>query len=371
MTKLIFSVLLFFILPGNLLAKKISAVALLTDFLFFSPNKDGIQDDLILYPKLENVKSVAGWELQLRDASGTIRRTIASTKNLPSSFLWDGTDDFGAPCAEGNYEVILAVWDTKNRHFPAPSLAVTLDLTPPTISLDIDEKSIFVKEDLLSFPTFYLSAVDLSGISNWKLELQDPNKQEFYSQSSTHSLPTDWIIPPVSINPAVKKFTALLFVIDKAGNKGTSPPIELTIRKEPAKKSEEIASNDAEGPFLQMTTILFVSELFGPDANYGSSLLPQAKILLDPISKTLLDSTGSRATVLGHVDSGKNRNEDKALSSYFAWRVFSYLVREKRVDKNTVAVRGMGSDVPIGDNRTSLGRARNRRIEIQFFLPQE
>lgn len=372
------------VLPSKLWAKKVPAVTLNADFLYFSPDKDGVQDQVTFQPKLQRIKSLSGWELQVRDAIGTIRRTFSGTKKVPESIVWDGADDFGAPCSEGSYPVLFSIWYSKNKQLDAPSLKIGLDLTPPTLSLSSEEKSARVVDELLILPTFYFSARDFSGISDWKLKLQDENKQELYSHSASGTPPPFWKVPSFTAAHAPTKITALFFVTDPAGNSGTAVPLDLSLKKQRAKKPIETASpapaprsqpaeksKEYEGPFLQMTTIIFLSELFGTEAEYDSPLLSQARILLNPVAKVLQDNPGSRIIVLAHVDAGKSPEEDRALSSYFAWRVFSFLVREKGVDREAISVRGMGSAVPIATNQTSLGRSRNRRIEIQFFLPQE
>jgi len=71
------------------------------------------------------------------------------------------------------------------------------------------------------------------------------------------------------------------------------------------------------------------------------------------------------------VDPKKSDKEAKAHSSHYAWRVFSFFVKDSGVARNSVSVKGLGAEVPIATNRTRLGRSRNRRIEIQLFLPSE
>lgn len=370
----------------DLWAKKDAKVTLQTDFLAFSPNKDGVQDQVTFRPIVENVKAVGTWELQLRDALGMIRRTFSGSKNLPESIPWNGTDDFGAPCAEGSYQVLFSLWDSKHRQKDAPSLSIALDLTPPTISLSSEEKSAQLKDELLLLPTFYLSAVDLSGIHSWKLKLQDEKKQELYFQAGKETIPSSYQIPPLTVSPSPEKLTLIFSVMDTAGNSGDSAPLDFPVKKEVTKKLSETLSSsplataktknlpkekELEGRFLQMTAILFISDLFGANAVFGTPLVSQSRTLLNPVAKTLLDSPGARATILGHVDATKSAEDDRALSSYFAWRVYSYLVKEMGVDRDAVTVKGLGSSAPIAENRTPLGRARNRRIEIQFFLPSQ
>lgn len=384
-----------FVFADRGMAKKNPSVTIEAESSFFSPNKDGVQDEIIFKIQAIQLKSVLSWELQFQDSAGVVRKTISGTKKLPASIIWDGSDDFGAPCLEGAYQVSFKAWDEKNQLLSAPPLRVVLDLTPPTISLTAPTKTFFLpllktegKEGTIPPPvytpkvgqdpqtgggtipsaTFYFSAVDLSGIAKWKLQMLDSNKQEFFSEDSTAPLPAAWRLSGKKVSIPIGKTTAILFVTDQAGNRGSSPPIELEVQTQSEQKSAPAEKGEVE-QFLQWTNILSISDLFGKDADNQSALSPQASVLLDPLAKAILDSPGARTTILGHVDSRKNPKEEKALSSYFAWRVYSYFVRQKGVDKNAIAVKGLGADVPIADNRTLLGRARNRRIEMQIFLP--
>lgn len=364
---------------GPLLAwgHKPPVLELSADSLFFSPNKDRTKDEIKFRVREENLKSIVSWEVQVLDSAGSVRKTFSGTGELPRSVTWDGQDEFGALCAEGTYEVFLRAWDKKNRHFVTTPLRVVLDLTPPTASLSASEKRFMLNDGMAAPVTFYFSAVDLSGIGAWRLDILDANRQEFFAKSSTGALPSSWVYHGDKV-PAGRA-TALLVVTDLAGNRGSSPPLEMgsgpgaasapPAASNAAENPDREAAEDYTGPYAQLTAIMSVADLFGKGADNQSLLSPQAGALLDPIAEAVLSAPGARMTILGHVDRQKTPEAARALSSYFAWRVFSYLVKNKGVDKSVVSVKGLGSSLPIGDNRTAQGRARNRRIEIQLFLP--
>lgn len=363
--KLLSIFIAFSLLPCSLVfAKKIPSATLTADNLFFSPNKDGIQDEIIFRIKTEKLKSITSWHIKIKDSAGVLRKTVSGSQNIPESVSWDGEDDSGALCAEGNYEVNLELLNEKNKQVVAPPLKVVLDLTPPTISLNAFVKTIPIKESILPPVTFYFSAVDLSGIVNWKLQLADQKKQEFFSELSSAPIPSSWVFPGGKVDVLPEKIIAILSVTDQAGNRAESPPIDIKIEKSSLSTQKTVRS-----PFLQMTVILSISDLFGNGADGKSQLLPHAAVLLNPLVKAISDTTGTRTTILGHVDLHQNSQESKVLSSYFAWKIFSYFVKDKGIDKSLISVRGFGAEVPIADNRTLLGRARNRRIEIQIFYP--
>ncbi len=390
----------------NASAKKEASATLDPDVIFFSPNADGKQDSINFKINTDNVKNVSTWEIQFRDATGVVRKTISGLKKVPESVHWDGLDDFGAPSLEGAYDATIKVWLKNGDKVQSPHLGIILDITPPTVSIDCSSEYIFIKEGLMQPAAFNFSAVDLSGIAEWTLSLTDEDKREIYVDHSTQALPQTWTTKEQKLNYNLSKITAQLLVKDLAGNPGSSPPTALlaivqsqsgsegnqadlssspppvaskNITKSQTKVSEpdralptnQRSSNQKTMSYFQMTSIISIIDLFGANATFGSPLLPQAKILLEPLARTLREAPGAKVTVIGHVESMKSGKESKSHSSHYAWRVFSYLVKEGALNKEMVAVKGLRSEVPIADNSTRVGRERNRRIEIQLFLPAE
>jgi len=339
---------------------------------FFSPNKDGVQDVLTIGITAERLKKVSNWEFRVQDAAGSTKRTITGVKTLPAAIDWDGLDDFGAAVSEGNYHATLVAWDTKEGILTAPSLTAGVDVTPPTVSLSQNKNA--PKGD--GGVHFLASAVDLSGIDHWKLEFQDWGGKSLNVQSSSGSVPSNLLWIPDKTVDLPGRGVAILTVADRAGNRGSSPPVELEFVQEvPRTVPREFVAFKSSPPppakkYFQMTTILSVSDLFGPDAARGAALRREAASALDPLVQALAQNPGARAVVLGHVDTQKTVQDTRSLSSYFAWRAFSYFVKDKGIEKDRVSVKGLGNDVPLAREDTPAGRSRNRRIEIQIFFPE-
>jgi OOP family OmpA-OmpF porin len=106
---------------------------------------------------------------------------------------------------------------------------------------------------------------------------------------------------------------------------------------------------------------------FAADAFFDfdkSKLKPDAQAkLADLVDKT----KGVNLEVIiavGHTDSvGKDAYNNK-LSVARAEAVKTFLV-SKGVEKNRVYTEGKGSKSPVADNKTSEGRAKNRRVEVE------
>jgi outer membrane protein OmpA-like peptidoglycan-associated protein len=88
-----------------------------------------------------------------------------------------------------------------------------------------------------------------------------------------------------------------------------------------------------------------------------------AREALAKLSGIVLAYPGLRLQVEGHTDSTGSHVFNQKLSEQRATTVRDYLVQQG-VDMNAVSAAGFGEGVPIADNTTSVGRQKNRRVEI-------
>jgi chemotaxis protein MotB len=93
--------------------------------------------------------------------------------------------------------------------------------------------------------------------------------------------------------------------------------------------------------------------------------------VLNKIGVILAKYADSDIEIEGHTDSvplngGRYENND-VLSSYRALAVFDYLKDNAAIDPGVMKHSGRGEYVPIADNSTPEGRAKNRRVEIKIF----
>ena len=90
--------------------------------------------------------------------------------------------------------------------------------------------------------------------------------------------------------------------------------------------------------------------------------------LLDDAVSLLKQYETLRIRISGHTDSKGKRAKNQKLSEDRAASVKNYLTG-KGIESSRVETRGVGPDEPIADNKSSAGRAQNRRIEFEL-LPQ-
>jgi outer membrane protein OmpA-like peptidoglycan-associated protein len=90
--------------------------------------------------------------------------------------------------------------------------------------------------------------------------------------------------------------------------------------------------------------------------------------LLDDSVRVLQQFPDLRIRISGHTDNTGKASRNQKLSEDRAAAVKAYMV-SRGVDESRIQTRGAGPDEPIADNRSSLGRTQNRRIEFEL-LPQ-
>ncbi len=106
---------------------------------------------------------------------------------------------------------------------------------------------------------------------------------------------------------------------------------------------------------------------FAADAFFDfdkSVLKPEGRAKLDDLVSKMSGLNLEVIIAVGHTDSVGSDTYNQKLSIRRSEAVKSYLV-SKGVEKNRVYTEGKGEKQPVADNKTSEGRAKNRRVEIE------
>lgn len=99
----------------------------------------------------------------------------------------------------------------------------------------------------------------------------------------------------------------------------------------------------------------------------SAELLPISKATLDEVAGILLSHSAIQSLeVAGHTDASGAPMTNKAISLMRAKAVVEYLI-SKGVDKGLLSASGYGSEKPIAENTTAVGRAKNRRVEFNIL----
>ncbi len=104
----------------------------------------------------------------------------------------------------------------------------------------------------------------------------------------------------------------------------------------------------------------------------GSTLLKDdAKPILDQVGLILERYADGTIEIEGHTDnvpmSGAKYSNNNELSSGRALSVFDYILSITNLDPANVKHAGRGEYLPVADNSTPEGRAKNRRVEIKIY----
>ncbi len=93
-------------------------------------------------------------------------------------------------------------------------------------------------------------------------------------------------------------------------------------------------------------------------------LKPEGKSKLDDLAQKVKDLTLEVIIAVGHTDSVGSDEYNQKLSVRRSEAVKAYLV-DKGIDAARVYTEGKGEKQPVADNKSSEGRAQNRRVEIE------
>lgn len=154
------------------------------------------------------------------------------------------------------------------------------------------------------------------------------------------------------------------------------------VREEQLKESEELAEKIAEAvgennlqkdvdiefnsQYVQLT--LKGSMLF----DSGSAQLKQEAIpTVAKIGVILERYADSTIEIEGHTDnvpmSSARYANNNVLSTFRALSIVDYLAENTNLDRALIKHSGRGEYVPVADNSTAEGRAKNRRVEIKIY----
>lgn len=95
-----------------------------------------------------------------------------------------------------------------------------------------------------------------------------------------------------------------------------------------------------------------------------SVIKPEGKVVLDLLISKLKEINVEVIIAVGHTDSVGSNGYNLKLGMRRAQAVKAYFIA-KGVDPYRVFVESRGEAVPIADNKTKEGRAKNRRVEIE------
>lgn len=98
-----------------------------------------------------------------------------------------------------------------------------------------------------------------------------------------------------------------------------------------------------------------------------SNLTKNAKAELDQLARNAPNVKGYIFVIEGHTDSTGSAAHNDTLSNRRADAVVRHLVANNNIPAFRVYVVGLGEKSPVGSNKTSHGRSKNRRAEVKLM----
>lgn len=96
----------------------------------------------------------------------------------------------------------------------------------------------------------------------------------------------------------------------------------------------------------------------------SADMEPRSLIVIDEFVEFLKANPTIKIEIHGHTDNVGNPKDNLALSTDRAFTVRDKLLEKGISEKRLIAFKGFGAGVPIADNSTEAGRAKNRRTEF-------
>jgi flagellar hook assembly protein FlgD len=106
----------------------------------FSPNGDGIKDNLMLISQVKKKTGIVRYDLRIISDSGTMVRRYSGSGRIPSTFAWDGFSDSSRRVSDGLYTAEIDVEYEKGDRSTARSSSFIVDTVYPEAKVFLQDK---------------------------------------------------------------------------------------------------------------------------------------------------------------------------------------------------------------------------------------
>jgi outer membrane protein OmpA-like peptidoglycan-associated protein len=309
-------------------------------------------------------------------------KSSAVTTEINKFFVYDGktSDDKVLPDGVYTAEVILkdqtedklVVYESQKKWF-------VVDTQPPDVEIKVSTGTFSPDNDGVNDTIeFYININDnLSYIDKLDANIFTIQDKKIYSYKidvstiqKSLSLTLSWDGKDEIYNKVVPngKYKLVINTKDVAGNKTVKEASFNVYTEEKPKvvveKEEKLFYIKGAKIILDergIVVIFSTDELFDKEGHIKPEKYESLSSLAEIIKERYSDK---KIFIEGHTDSVGDEQENKKKSSMYAWAVYSYFVKNLGLDGAQFKVKGWGEERPIASNKTKLGRAQNRRIEI-------
>jgi OmpA-OmpF porin, OOP family len=152
-------------------------------------------------------------------------------------------------------------------------------------------------------------------------------------------------------------------------NVGAVVPYDEAVNLFFLKNINDIESSSADkADYSTQKTEIMASGEWNINFNSGSSVvMGSSNKDLEKIYNLLIQAENSKLTIVGHTDNAGNPDANLSLSKSRAQAVVDYLKRKGIPENRFQMIDGKGANEPIADNNSVSGKAKNRRVVINFL----
>ena len=200
---------------------------------FFNPENRDAVSQLEFSFSIPVSQGIIGWTLTIRNSAGTTVKTFDNQGAPPSSLIYRGLTDTGAYLTEGVYTARLMVAYTNGSKPEAVSAPFTVDRTAPTAEVRLDYNSFSPNGD--DNKDFLRIHQESSDEQEWHGVIATPTgdvvKSFYWLKNAESRIEWDGYTDGGKL-AGDGIYTYRLFTRDRAGNQGSSKPVQFTLDTE-------------------------------------------------------------------------------------------------------------------------------------------
>lgn len=335
----------------------------------FSPNGDGVQDELSITVDANFYDTVVSWKASFAEVGGGPMQVKEGSGTLPRSIQWDGDMQFGqgVKAPEGRYTAKLDVEYKKGNKVQAESSPFFIDVTPPAVRLKATADPFAKVDSTMEGDIFITMEIeDAHEVQSWMLDVETPDNEVLRSFSGSGDL-QDQVMwkdekERVTGAPITERVILEVSVVDEVGNRTDfSEPVPLDLL---------VVYRDGKY-YLLVPNVIFGAYQHELDSR-GPEMYSRNLASIDRVKKIFDRYTDYSLHLEGHAlniykgDPVKEAEEEKILvplTERRATTVENALI-ENGMDPGRIDKSWFGGAFPIVDVHDLDVRWKNRRVEF-------
>ena len=341
--------------------------------IYFASNRPGGYGGIDIYVAYKNEKGY--WEEAINlgpsiNTKGDDQTPFIHADNQSLYFSSNGRSGFGGSDIyvarkkiDGNWTTPINLGYPINTYDNEGSIAVASNGTTAYIASDrsdsrgeLDIYKITLAENTRAYKTWFIKGqiIDATTKKSIAAELQivDPASGYPMMEMQIDSMGQFLLALPY--------FDSLGLKINSPGHDYLSSILPIDSVKLMAGKTFDFALT----PIEKIFTKTFKQVYF---ASNSAVLQNISNVELDALVRYLKTTSNAQILIEGHTDNTGSAESNKLLSLQRANAISNYL-QLKGIATERILLKGLGSTMPIADNNTAAGRAKNRRISFTITL---